>query len=98
MKKKDNESRFSYRKELRATMLNKMTDCDELVHKLTDEARSILNSNNLDFPRIAKICKQVNTALCVRELLQSLRNIKVPKEPKWLKNAPCNFNLPGDQQ
>jgi hypothetical protein len=82
MKKKSNESSFGYRKELRVTMLNKMTDCDELVDKLTEEARSILNSNNLNFPRIAQICLQVNAALCERELLGNLRQIKVPKRSK----------------
>jgi len=73
------KNKSGYRKEIRLEMLNKMTDCDELVDKLTEEARSILASDNLNFPRIAEICRQVNTALCNRELLGNLRQIKRPK-------------------
>ncbi|MCL4481822.1 MAG: hypothetical protein M1445_04230 [Bacteroidetes bacterium] len=75
----------SYRKQIREIMLNKMSDCDEQIDKLTVESKAILNSDYLNFPRIAEICRHVETALCKRELLKEL--IKVKKTKGAMENS-----------
>ncbi len=69
-------------------MLSKMTDCDEQIDNLIEEARKIFSSLHLNFPRITEICQQVNAACCEKALLQELRQIKVPKRDKELGEHP----------
>ena len=72
------KNKSSYRKEIRAVLLDKITDCDEAIFAKIEEIRKIANFDRFDGQKITELCRQIEIACNESELLKELVKVKKP--------------------